>query len=82
MNNKIQFRPQSFSVKPFPNETGGFSLKSNKQKFEVTNITLEGYKLFLGNNTDNVLNVQAIPINEIECMMCDDRVHPYYYEVK
>jgi len=78
MTEKTKFYPQAFSLKPFPLENGNFSIKRNKQKFEVTNMTLEGYQLFLGNNP-SVYNIKAIPINEIECMICDEKVHPIFF---
>lgn len=80
-NDLVEFRAQSFSIQPYEDEDGSFSLKNHRQKFKVTNISAYGYKIFLANNP-NTYNIQAIPINEIECMVCDNRVSPEYFHIK
>lgn len=79
-NNTVEFRPQSFSIKPHEENDGTFYLKNHKQKFKVTNVSTYGYKIFLANNPDTY-RITAIPINEIECMVCDDRMSPEYFSI-
>lgn len=81
MNKPVEFRPQTFSLTPYDHEDGSFSLKNYSQKFTVTNVTLENYKIFLANNP-NVYTIKAIPVNEIECMICETKMNPHYFKVE
>lgn len=76
------YRPETFAANPIAATDGiGFLLSNGKSLYRVTNMSFESYNRFLEDNP-KLYTIRAIPISEWQCMVCDDKIHPKYYDAE